>query len=73
MSNNKISKKTLLEESKQVISEELKFHLDNNLSLLENVFRPHSKKFFDLINEVRELFYEGRMELSEEELERRLA
>jgi len=71
MNIEKILRKTLLEYSNPeiVVSENLKYHLDNDLSLLENVFRPHSKKFFDLINEVRELYYEGQMELSEEEIE----
>jgi hypothetical protein len=36
---------------------------------MENVFRPHSQKFFDLINEVRELYNSGEMELTEEEVE----
>lgn len=71
MNIEKILRKTLLEYSNPeiIVSENLKYHLDNNLSLMENVFRPHSKKFFDLINEVRELYYEGQMELSKEEIE----
>ena len=71
MNIEKILRKTLLEYSKPeiLISESLRFHLDNELSLMENVFRPHSQKFFDLINEVRELYYEGQMELSKEEIE----
>ena len=71
MNIEKILRKTLLEYSNPeiIVSENLKYHLDNNLSLMENVFRPHSQKFFDLINEVRELYYEGQMELSKEEIE----
>ena len=71
MNIEKILRRTLLEYSKPeiLISESLRFHLDNELSLMENVFRPHSQKFFDLINEVRELYNEGYMELSEEEIE----
>ena len=71
MNIENILRKTLLEYSKPeiLISESLRFHLDNELSLMENVFRPHSQKFFDLINEVRELYNEGYMELSEEEIE----
>lgn len=71
MNIEKILRKTLLEHSEPeiLISESLRFHLDNELSLMENVFRPHSQKFFDLINEVRELYNEGYMELSEEEIE----
>jgi hypothetical protein len=71
MNIEKILRKTLLEYSNPeiIVSENLKYHLDNNLSLMENVFRPHSQKFFDLINEVRELYYDGQMELSKEEIE----
>ena len=71
MNIEKILKNTLLEYSKKevVISENLKYHLDNELNLTENIFRPHSKKFFDLINEVRYLYDNGHMELSDEEIE----
>lgn len=37
------------------VSEELQYHLDNGIFLSENIFRSGSKKFFDLINEVRTL------------------
>ena len=71
MNIEKILRKTLLEYSNPeiIVSENLKYNLDNNLYLMDNVFRPHSQKFFDLINEVRELYYEGQMELSKEEIE----
>ena len=71
MNIEKILRKNLLERTNPeiVISESLKFHLDNELTLMENIYRPHSKRFFDLINEVRELYNEGQMELSEEEIE----
>lgn len=45
------------------ISENLKYHLDNNLPILENIFRPGSNKYFDLIREVRELFDDNKIEL----------
>ena len=41
------------------ISEELKYHVDNNIPVFKNVFRPGSKKFFDVINEARELYSKG--------------
>ena len=40
---------------KTVISEELQYHIDNSLSLTENVFRYGSPKYFDVINETRKL------------------
>jgi hypothetical protein len=46
------------------ISENLKYHVDNNLPVLENVFRPGSSSFYDLIKEARELFDNNEVELS---------
>jgi len=45
------------------ISENLKYHVDNNLPVLENIFRPGSQAFFDLIKEARQLFDGGSFEL----------
>jgi hypothetical protein len=50
------------------VSDELKFHLDNSISLSENMFRIYSDSFFNLINEVRELYYEGSIELEDEDV-----
>ena len=47
------------------ISESLKYHLDNNKPITENIFRPGSEAFFQLINESRRLFESGEIELSE--------
>lgn len=38
------------------ISENLKYHLDNNMSITENIFRPNSKEFYNILKETRELF-----------------
>ena len=46
------------------ISENLKYHVDNNLPVLENVFRPGSTSFFEMIKEARSLFDSGKVELS---------
>ena len=48
----------------QPISENLKYHVDNNLPVLENIFRPGSKSFFEMIKEARDLFDNGKVELS---------
>ena len=49
------------------ISESLKHHIDNRLTLSENVFRPYSDNYFHLINEVRELYSMDMIELNEED------
>ena len=51
--------------TKVEVSDNLKYHLDNKISLDENVFRVYSKSFLDLINEVRELFHNGSIDLNE--------
>jgi hypothetical protein len=54
---------------KVVVSSELKFHLDKGLSLAENVFRTYSEKYFELINEVRDLYEKDLIELNDDDLE----
>ena len=50
------------------VSNELKYHLDNNLNLRENVFRIYSKSYLNLINEVRDLYYDGHIKIDYEDL-----
>jgi hypothetical protein len=47
------------------VSEEVQYHLDNRLTLNENVFRIYSESYFNLINEVRNLYRLGFIELNE--------
>jgi len=47
------------------VSEELRYHLENNLTLTENVFRIYSDSYFNLINEVRNLHRLGFIKLNE--------
>ena len=54
---------------KQTISENLQYHIDNNISLTENAFRHGSPKYFEVINESRELYNKGFGEWSEEDIE----
>jgi hypothetical protein len=42
-------------EVKQNISEEMKYHIDNQIPVSENVFRVGTKKYFDIISEARTL------------------
>lgn len=51
------------------VSENLSYHIENNLSLTENIFRVYSKKYFDLVNEVRELYNQGKIRLNEDDTE----
>lgn len=49
------------------ISEDMKYHLDNKLTLSENVFRIYSDKYFDLINEARDLYDKNVLSLNDED------
>jgi hypothetical protein len=49
------------------VSNEMKYHLDNKLSLSENVFRIYSESYFSLINEARELYNKNLLRLNDED------
>ena len=69
MNLDNLIKKTIKEHIEPVVSKGLEFHLNNNIPLTENIYRPHSDSFFSLINEVRDLYENGNIELSDEEVE----
>jgi hypothetical protein len=48
-------------------SESLKYHINEGLTLSENVYRIYSDEFFNLINEVRNLYDLGLIHLNEED------
>jgi hypothetical protein len=59
--------KTLLLKENVEVSDALKYHIDNSISLTDNVFRFYSESYFDLVNEVRELYNKGKIDLNEED------
>jgi hypothetical protein len=59
--------KTLILKENVEVSESLKYHIDNGMSLTDNVFRVYSESYFDLVNEVRELYNKGEIDLNEED------
>jgi hypothetical protein len=59
--------KTLILKENIEVSESLQYHIDNELSLTDNVYRVYSESYFDLVNEVRELYNEGKINLNEED------
>jgi len=60
--------KTLILKENIEVSDELKYHIENGLSLTDNIFRMYSESYFNLVNEVRELYNEGRIDLNEEDI-----
>ena len=52
---------------KKLISENLQYHIDNNISLMENVFRIGSDAHLSMIKEARKLYSRGVLDLCEED------
>jgi len=42
------------------LEEAIQYHTENNISLTENIFRPGSEMFFEMINEAKRLYVEGK-------------
>ena len=61
-----LNKSLMLKEDVE-ISEVLQYHIDNEMTLTENAFSVYSERYFDLVNEVRELFNEGKIDLNQED------
>jgi hypothetical protein len=50
------------------ISNALQYHIDNGMTLTENAFMFYSEGYFNLVNEVRDLWKEGKIELNENDI-----
>ena len=49
------------------ISDELQYHIDNKMTLTNNGFKVYSESYFNLVNEVRVLWKQGKIDLNEED------
>jgi hypothetical protein len=67
----RISKQNLRKLIKEEVlfSEGLKYHVREDISLTESVYRPGSKAFFDLINEARARYFARELALTEDDAE----
>jgi hypothetical protein len=63
---NKVNPTLVLKENVEV-SDALKYHIDNNMGLTNNIFRVYSESYFNLVNEVRSLYEKGLIGLNEED------
>ncbi len=45
------------------ISESLRYHIDNNISIVESIYRPGSRAHIEIIKEARELWKGGNLDL----------
>jgi hypothetical protein len=55
----------IIKESKSNISDELKYHIDNDISIHNSIYRYASQKHIDLIKEVRSLYNKNSIVLCE--------
>lgn len=62
-----LDKSLILKESNIDISEELKYHIQEGLTLTNNIYRVYSQGYFNLVNEVRDLWEKGLIDLNEED------
>lgn len=51
------------------ISDNLKYHIEKQLPLSENIFRTYSESYFELIEEVRKLYFDNKIELCDADAE----
>jgi dephospho-CoA kinase len=56
----KLSTLENLAELAPTLEEAVSYHLENKISFTENVFRPGSEMFFDMISEAKRLYAEGK-------------
>lgn len=49
------------------VSNNLQYHLDHKIKLCENAFRIYSQSYFELIEEVRKLYFENKIALCDDD------
>ena len=59
----------MITENRTIVSEGLRYHLDNQIPLFENIYRYGSDNYFNLINEVKKLYSENKIDLSPKDIE----
>ena len=56
----------VISNKKNMISEGLRFHINENIPISTNIYRRGSEKYFELFKEARQLYNEGVIELNHE-------
>jgi hypothetical protein len=64
---NEYANHPMMLEEGVLVSDNLMYHIEKKIPLNESVFRIYSESYFDLINEVRELYNMGLINLNEED------
>ena len=52
---------------KKSINENIKFHIENELTISESIFRVGSEAYLDFVNEMRALWNDGKISVSEDD------
>lgn len=56
----------ILSNKNNLLSEGLRFHIDENIPISTNIYRRGSDKYFDLFNEARQMYNDGIIDLNHE-------
>ena len=56
----------VLSNKNNLLSEGLRFHIDENIPISTNIYRRGSDKYFDLFNEARQMYDDGIIDLNHE-------
>jgi hypothetical protein len=67
MDNEELCGMTLAQDA--VVSDNLKYHLEKQIPLSENIFRTYSDSYFELLEEVRSLYLNNQIELCDPDAE----
>jgi hypothetical protein len=67
MENQELCGMSLVQEV--IVSENLKYHLEKQIPLSENIFRTYSDSYFELLDEVRSLYINNQIELCDPDAE----
>lgn len=67
MSDSDLCGMSLIEDVQ--VSDNLKYHLQKQIPLSENIFRTYSESYFELLEEVRSLYFENKIELCDSDAE----
>lgn len=69
LENEALCPMKLLENADVVMSSNLRYHIEKEIPLSENIFRTYSESYFELIEEVRKLYYGNLIELCDADAE----
>ena len=61
-----LNQNIILESTQEILSEGIRYHIDTDTPLYQNIYRYGSNEFFTLFNEARSLYENGKLKLQHE-------